>query len=144
MRQPQLKHTQIIRLQRLMDMLYRPAEIAEEIGVTPDTVYRSYIPAGLPHTRDAGGEVWIHGPSFADWARATICRQRSDRKPLPDGYAWCIRCKAPVPLVNPKRRAVNHVLDLLTSRCPHCSTTVNRGTAHNAVVRGPSSAVGAP
>ncbi len=32
MRKPHLKHIQIIRLGRFLDMLYRPAEIAEEIG----------------------------------------------------------------------------------------------------------------
>jgi len=37
MRQPQLKHTHIIKLDRLLDMLYRPAEIAEKTGVNPDT-----------------------------------------------------------------------------------------------------------
>ena len=41
MRQPVLKHTHIIKLGRLLDMMYKPAEIADEIGVTPDTVYRS-------------------------------------------------------------------------------------------------------
>lgn len=47
MRQPTLKHTQIVRLARFLDMMYRPSEVAEEIGVTQDTVYRSYLPAGL-------------------------------------------------------------------------------------------------
>ena len=38
MRQPLLKHVQIIRLERLLDMLYRPAEIAEELGVSKASV----------------------------------------------------------------------------------------------------------
>jgi len=42
MRIPQLKHQHIIKLSRLLNMLYKPSEIAEEIGVSVDTVYRSY------------------------------------------------------------------------------------------------------
>jgi len=48
MRQPLLKHCHIIKLGRLLNMLYKPSEIAEEIGVAQDTVYRSYLPAGAP------------------------------------------------------------------------------------------------
>lgn len=129
MRQPLLKHVQIIRLERLLDMLYRPAEIAEEIGVTPDTVYRSYLPAGLPHTRDARGNLWIHGPAFIAWAQETITRKKSKRQGLPDGQAWCIRCNHPVALVDPRVRPVNRYLELLTARCPDCGATINRGRA---------------
>ena len=41
MRTPLLRHTQIIRLERILNMLYKPAELAEEIAVNPDTIYRS-------------------------------------------------------------------------------------------------------
>jgi hypothetical protein len=127
MRQPHLKHVQIIRLGRLLDMLYRPAEIAEEIGVTSDTVYRSYLPAGCPYTRDRSGDFWIHGPAFVAWARATITQKRTRRQGLPDGMAWCLKCNQPVELVEPSVRPLNRYLELLTGRCPHCGTAINRG-----------------
>ena len=129
MRQPQLKHCHIVKLGRLLDMLYRPSEIAEEIGVAQDTVYRSYLPAGAPHTRDAQGDVWIHGPAFAAWARETISKKRSQRAGLPAGHAWCMRCNQAVPLITPRVRTVNRYLELLQAPCPACGTTVNRARA---------------
>jgi hypothetical protein len=129
MRQPLLKHCHIVKLGRLLDMLYKPSEIAEEIGVAQDTVYRSYLPAGAPHTRDDQGNVWIHGLTFASWARETISKKRSQRAGLPDGYAWCLKCNQPVQMTAPRVRIINRYLELLQSACPHCGKTVNRAQA---------------
>jgi len=129
MRQPLLKHCHIVKLGRILDMLYKPSEIAEEIGVTHDTVCRSYLPAGLPHTRDARGDIWIHGPAFVAWARDTISRRQAKRAPLPDGQGWCITCHRPVEMVSPRIHPVNRYLELLQSACPFCGRTVNRARA---------------
>ena len=75
-RQPKFKHAQVVKLARLMDMLYKPAEIAAELEVSPDTVYRSYLPAGCPHTRDKKNNIWIHGPAFASWAKSSIANRK--------------------------------------------------------------------
>jgi hypothetical protein len=128
-RQPLLKHTHIVKLGRFLDMLYKPSEIAEEIGVTADTVYRSYLPAGLPHTRDAQGDIWIHGPAFTAWARETISKKKARRAGLPDGYGWCLKCSQAVPLNNPTIKPSNFYLELLQAPCPHCGRTVNRARA---------------
>ena len=125
MRRPHLKHQHIIKLGRLLDMLYKPSEIAEEIGVTIDTVYRSYLPAGLPHTRDPKGHVWIHGPAFVAWARQTISARKKSAG-LPEGHAWCMRCSDSVELIDPKVKTVNRYLELLQSTCPQCGTKINR------------------
>jgi hypothetical protein len=130
MRKPLLKHIHIIRLGRFLDMLYRPAEIAEEIGVITDTVYRSYLPAGLPCLRDGKGNIWIHGPAFAAWARATVSQKRSRRIGIPEGYAWCMRCNQAVEMISPTVRNLNRSLDLLQAKCPLCGGIVNRGRAH--------------
>ena len=130
MRQPHLKHQHIVKLGRLLDMLYKPAEIAEEIGVTQDTIYRSYLPAGLPHIRDDQGNIWIHGPAFVSWARETISRRKNKRVGLPDGQAWCLKCGRPVPLINPRIKTSNRYLELLQARCPNCGRIVNRARAH--------------
>ena len=129
MRQPLLKHTHIVKLGRLLNMLYKPSEIAEEIGVAQDTIYRSYLPAGLPHTRDDQGNVWIHGPAFVAWAKQTISKRKSKRAGLPDGHAWCMKCNQAVELVNPKIQPVNRYLELLQARCPRCGTNINRARA---------------
>ena len=129
MRQPLLKHTHIIKLGRILDMLYKPGEIADEIGVTQDTVYRSYLPAGLPHTRDTKGNVWIHGPAFVAWARETISMRKSKRAGLLDDHAWCMKCNRPVRLNQPRVKIVNRYLELLQAPCPGCGRTVNRARA---------------
>jgi len=130
-RQPLLKHTHIVKLGRLLNMLYKPAEIAEEIGVNKDTIYRSYLPAGLPHTRDGQGSIWIHGPAFVAWAKETISRKKSKRAGLPEDHAWCMKCNHPVLLIDPKIKIVKHNLDLLQAPCPNCRTIVNRLRSHN-------------
>jgi hypothetical protein len=126
MRQPLLKHCHIIKLGRILNMMYRPSEIAEEIGVITDTISRSYLPAGLPHERDDQGNVWIHGPAFVAWAKETIARKKSKRAGLPEGYAWCMSCKHPVRMIDPKVRSSNRYLEIMQSACPACGTTVNR------------------
>ncbi len=132
MRQPLLKHTHIVKLGRILNMMYKPAEIAEEIGVSLDTMMRSYLPAGLPHERDAEGKVWIHGPAFVAWAKVTIARRKSKRAGLPDGHAWCMKCNRSVILVNPKIRPSNRYLEILQAPCPYCGTIVNRARARQA------------
>jgi hypothetical protein len=131
MRTPLLKHQHIIKLGRLLDMLYRPSEIAEEIGVTTDTVCRSYLPAGLPHSRDAKGRIWIHGPAFVAWARETICQKKSKRQGLPAEHAWCMKCNQPVALIDPITKAVNRYLEILQALCPQCGKKVNRARARS-------------
>lgn len=125
MRKPLLKHTQIIRLNRILNMMYKPSELAAEIGVTTDTIYRSYLPAGLPHTRDQH-TIWIHGPAFVCWAKETITKKEAQRKGLEPDQAWCMTCNQPVHLNHPRVRPVNRYLELLQARCPHCQHTVNR------------------
>lgn len=133
--QPLIRRTQLVRLGRLLDMLYRPAEIAEELGLSVDTIYRTYIHNGLPHTRDAGGEIWIHGPACSEW----ICAQfkvRRKHHPMPADHAWCIRCKIPAPLVDATARPLGSKRILLQATCPRCGRTINR------IQRTPPSPVG--
>jgi len=125
MRKPLLKHTQIIRLGRILNMLYKPSELAAEIGVTTDTIYRSYLPAGLPHTRDEHS-IWIHGPAFVSWAKETVTKKQSQRKGLAPDQAWCMTCDQPVHMDHPKVRPVNRYVELLQARCPSCRHVVNR------------------
>lgn len=130
-RQPLLKHTQIIRLGRILDMMYKPTELAQEIGVTPDTIYRSYLMAGLPHIRDRKG-IWIHGPAFVSWARQTITKHRRIRSGLPESQAWCMKCNSPVEMIDPKIKYTNRYIEILQSKCPQCERLVNRARARSA------------
>jgi uncharacterized protein with PIN domain len=125
-RTPKLKHITITRLARLLDMLYRPAELAQEIGVSPTTIYTIYLPAGLPHRRDENGNIWIHGTAFIAWARQTILNRRSQRIHMPPDHAWCVRCNAPSPMTAPTVRPFNRYVELLQDRCPVCGSIINR------------------
>lgn len=131
-RQPLLKHTQIIRLSRILDMMYKPTELASEIGVIPDTIYRSYLPAGLPHTRDHSG-IWIYGPAFVAWAKETVSTHHRKRAPLPDGLAWCMKCNHAIEMIDPKVKYTNRYIEIMQSRCPSCKTLVNRARARQVI-----------
>lgn len=123
---PALKHQHIIKLGRIMDMLYKPSEIAEEIGVSVDTVYRSYMPAGCPYIEDEHKRYWIHGPAFVAWARQTISQRKRNRYPLAENQAWCMKCNRPVEMKRARPVHQNRYMVILQSTCPHCRTKVNR------------------
>ncbi len=122
---PLIKHAQIIRIPRLLDMLYKPAELAEEIAVNIDTIYRGYIPHGLPHTTDEHGHIWIHGTACAHWLRR-LSKSRARTQTMPEGHAWCLRCRRPVAFDANRARHVSKSLTLQQGVCPHCGRTVNR------------------
>jgi uncharacterized protein DUF5679 len=126
MRQPLLKHQHIVKLGRLLDMLYKPSELAEEIGVTTDTIYRSYLPAGLPHTRDEMDNIWIHGPAFVEWAKLTVSRRKPHRVGLPEDQTYCLKCKEVVPFLSPTKKSSNRYTEMWQSTCPQCGRRINR------------------
>ncbi len=109
----------------LLDMLYAPSELADELEIEKRIVYEKLIPAGLPHSKDDAGHVWIHGHTAAQWIRAN---GKPRKTPLAEGEVYCLRCRQVVPLVNPRRvkdKTLNLVL--LKSSCPTCGATVNKG-----------------
>lgn len=117
----------IIRLNRLLNMCYRPSELAHEIGCHVDTVYRSYIPAGCPHERDDRGHIWIVGTEFAQWVRTSASKKRSK---MADDEAFCFKCNKPVKLTGDLTvKPTNKHLELVTGACPECGTTINRARA---------------
>ena len=116
----------IIRLPRLLDMMYKPSEIAAEIEVTTETVMRSYLPEGAPFERDAKGAVWIHGKTFAAWVRAVNYKQRKIVSLLP-GQGWCCRCNAAVEMIKPRVRHRGRYVTIMQGKCPACGAKVNRG-----------------
>lgn len=122
-----LKRVSVIRLGRILNMLYRPSELADEISVSVDTIYRSYIPAGMPHIKDPKGDIWIDGTKFISWAKQTIAKSKEKRYPLQDNQAWCLHCNKPVDLINPIISYQNRYIEILQSNCPNCGSKINRG-----------------
>ncbi len=111
-----------LRANGLLDMLYTPAELADELGLKQPEVYHKLLPAGLPHSKDDIGHVWLHGPEVAHWVREL----KVERKPMAVDEAYCLRCRAVVPLVHPKR-IQRGKFTLLQATCPTCGATINRG-----------------
>ena len=115
-----LSGSQRNRLVRLLDMLYKPSELAEEIGFTRRQVYRVYIPAGCPHSRDEKRYIWINGNEFREWYEETY-----PRVSLAEDEAFCLTCKKPVKLINPTRKQKGR-LHYWVSECPYCGRNLAR------------------
>lgn len=119
----------VMRLQRLMHMKYKPSELAEEMGVSVDTIRRSYIPAGAPCEVDAQGNIWIVGDLFAKWVvdHAKTNRCKPAKSKMEPGQAYCVGCNKIVTLLKPKVEKPNaRGVANLTGRCPVCNKKVNR------------------
>jgi hypothetical protein len=102
------------RLKGLLDMMYTPRELADEIGVNVDRVYMVYVPGGCPHERDDKRHIWINGKAFRAWFEE-IYAKRS----LEPGQAFCRTCKRAVDIVEPIRKRKDKLIyDLCI--CPHC------------------------
>ena len=111
-----------VRASALLDMLYTPSELAEELCLDVRHVYKTLIPAGLPHTRDDTGHLWLHGPEVARW----LSGLKSSRRPLAPNEAYCMKCRDTVTMVNPKRVKTATFI-LLKATCPKCQSKINRG-----------------
>lgn len=109
-----LDGAQRTRLKSLLDMLYRPSEIAEIVGFNVRQVYRVYVPLGCPHTRDDLHHIWINGVAFATWFEATY-----PKLTLKDDEAFCLTCKAAVSIIaGVEEQSGQYVYT--SSQCPIC------------------------
>jgi len=125
---PKLTKTKVQKVRRLLDMMYKPVEIAEELEITVDTIHRSYLPSGAPCEKDSKGHIWIHGVSFANWARAYLsARALAAGDRMKDSEVWCCRCnKVVVPSDIHTSRPNGHGVANRHGKCPVCGGKVNR------------------
>lgn len=114
-----LSGSQRMKLQNLLDMLYKPSELAEEIGFTVRQVYRVYIPLGCPCDH-APGPVWINGKVFAEWYEATYPKQK-----LLEDEAFCLTCKKAVKMVQPVKNKKGR-LSYWVCNCFACGRKISR------------------
>ena len=115
-----LSGQQKTRLQNLFDMMYRPSELAEEIGITTRQFYRVYIPLGLPVERDSRNHVLINGIVFKDWILEYYKKVK-----LKENEAFCLTCKKPVEIIDPIHNEI-HSLFYITCDCPHCGRKLSK------------------
>lgn len=130
MPEPRLSRGLVIKLERLLDMLYKPGELAAELGVSTETVMRSYVPSGAPVIIDGDGKTWINGLHFATWARECLATNRMGKvkRTMEAGQAYCLRCKQVIDIdgLRHNRRFDQRGVTQITGRCPACGTRVNR------------------
>jgi len=107
------------RLNNLLDMLYTPSELAEELGINVRQFYRVYISLGCPCVRERG-RVYIHGLSFAEWYLSTypLLSMRADE-------GFCLTCKKPVPMLDPVLKKSGG-LSYYVFKCPKCKRKISR------------------
>lgn len=122
---PRFQKTQIVKIGRLMDMLYKPVEIAEELDTTADTIVRTWIPAGLPLVTDSRGKKWINGRICAEWIKRQTTR-KSIKKKMPDNHGYCFSCRKAVPMNNYKVVDEGRNIEMRQAPCPKCGKSVNR------------------
>jgi hypothetical protein len=108
------------RIKRLLNMMYKPSELANEIGINANKIYSVYVPGGCPHERDSQRRIWINGKQFRTWFEEVYAKRG-----LNHGEAFCLTCKKAVPIVNPNRKNKEGLFyDLCT--CPNCGRKLAR------------------
>jgi uncharacterized protein with PIN domain len=127
---PLLTRGRVWKLRKLLPMYYKVAEIAEALGVTVETIYRTYLPAGMPFVRE-GKQIWIVGTEANAWARAYLTGKILARKMAAD-EAWCMTCNRPVKMINPRVMEVDHThLARIAARCGICGKKLSRMKRRN-------------
>lgn len=115
-----LNGSQRNKVKGLLNMLYTPKELAEEIGINFDQVYRVYIPAGCPHSKDNRGRISINGKEFKAWFEENYKKRKLERD-----QAYCVSCKKAVEIIDPGRIKDGNNIYLI-SNCPLCGNRVTR------------------
>jgi hypothetical protein len=117
------------RFRRLLDMLYKPSELSEELGVELRAVY-AYLQAGCPFSRDEHNRIWINGAEFRAWADRLLMEKRPKKQSRPrlaPDEAYCVRCKQIVPVgAFQLVTQVNSGVAMVAGPCPICQKPVFR------------------
>jgi hypothetical protein len=81
---------------RLLDMEYKPSEIASELSTDNRHILR-LVEAGAPARKDDNGRYWIHGRNFALWLENVSPKNDKELKARPvvkDNEAYCVVCRS--------------------------------------------------
>jgi hypothetical protein len=116
-----LTQAQRERTRGLLDMLYSPAELVDELALANrDYVYHTLLKHGLPSLTDKTGHVWIHGTDVLPWYIA-YCEKRK-HKTRPD-QAYCLKCKQ-ARQVKPETREIVPLgnVKMQKANCAVCDT----------------------
>lgn len=101
-------------------MLYSPSELADEVGVDKNQIYRVYVPLGCPHERDKNNHFLINGKAFREWYL-----DQYKRASLAKDETFCKTCQKPVKIVQGKQMTKKDLVYVL-SMCPHCGRKLTK------------------
>ena len=118
--QGRLNGSQRNKVKSLLNMIYTPKELAEEIGINQEQVYRVYVPAGCPLKKDLRGRISINGKEFKKWYE-----ENYQKRSLEKDQAYCVSCKKVVAVVSPERVQKGNLI-YNVSICPGCGNKVVR------------------
>lgn len=107
-------------LKGLLDMMYKPGELADELGINKDQIYRVYIPLGCPHVRDKRGYIEINGNDFKAWYLDVYQKAK-----VKEDETFCKTCKKAVKIEDPIQLRKNG-LTYIISVCPNCGRKLSK------------------
>jgi hypothetical protein len=120
-----LPHTVIVKAPGLLNMLYKPSELANELKTPLRTLY-DWCNANRFAEKDNNGNLWINGKKFAAWVENQ--RKHPTRKlRLQSDEAYCLRCNKAVKLIDPTIQPIKGKLILIKGTCSRCGANINRG-----------------
>ena len=108
------------RLKGLLDMMYKPGELAEELGINQDQIYLTYIPLGCPRIRDGRRHIEINGKEFKNWYL-----EKYQKAKVKEDEAFCKTCKKAVKIEDPIQLKKNG-LTYIISICPICGRKLSK------------------
>ncbi len=91
------------RSMRLLDMEYKPSEIADELGASKIQVLR-LLSAGAPARKDSKGHYWIHGETFVKWLNDAAPKNSRQKDTFADNETYCVVCRAVVIYTEHRRK----------------------------------------
>lgn len=107
-----LSRAMMRRSMRLLDMEYKPSEVAEELGAKKEQILR-LISAGAPARKDAKGHYWIHGETFVKWLSDAAPKNGRDKSTFADNECYCLKCRSMVIYVEHRRKG-----NISYGKCP--------------------------
>ena len=129
MKQIKFPHGVIVKAPGLLPMLYKPAELAEEIGI-PVRTLGDWLKVGVPHQRDLRNHIWINGQEFLSWVKENQSSKKAHKK-LSGNEGYCFRCERVVIMDSKNVTIVKGNLIHISGTCPICKGKVSRGGRKN-------------
>jgi hypothetical protein len=121
----------VLRAQRLLDMMYKPSEIAEELKIKKRGIYDVLIPLGLPHECDKKGHIWLHGLTVREWLETAT---RGPKHNLAANEMFCLRCFAPRAFDEGKLSR-NGKFVTVSAICSECGAAIYKGIGKRTAVK---------